>query len=75
LEGAVDWFVGLAPCGVIEFVPKADPMVQELLANREDIFKNYTVEAFTTLLTDKARIVASEQIEDSARTLFWFDRT
>jgi len=41
LAEVVKWLVGLAPRGVIEFVPKSDPMVQQLFAFREDIFSDY----------------------------------
>lgn len=56
LEDAVDWIVGLAPAGVIEFVPKSDPMVVRMLAHREDIFPAYTQEAFRQVLGARAEI-------------------
>ena len=39
LEEFVGWICGLTLRGVIEFVPKSDPMVQGLLHDREDIFE------------------------------------
>src|SRR5690606_10196101 len=37
----VEWLVSLAPYGVVEFVPKDDPMVKRMLAIREDVFSDY----------------------------------
>jgi len=74
LEEFVHWLVDLAPRGVIEFVPKSDPMVQELLAHREDIFPDYTVSCFKDVLHRKARILSSERISNSERELFLFER-
>jgi len=38
LEELLDWIINLAPAGIMEFIPKSDPMVQSLLRHREDIF-------------------------------------
>lgn len=75
LERIVDWLVALAPSGVIEFVPKEDPMVRRLLSLRQDIFADYTLENFRSLLERKARIGREELITNSGRVLFVFDRT
>ena len=40
------YFSKIAPELIIEFVPKEDPKVQQLLSNREDIFHNYSVDSF-----------------------------
>jgi ribosomal protein L11 methylase PrmA len=44
LDMAVDWLMSLAPAGIIEFPNKADPMVQELLRARPDIFPAHVKE-------------------------------
>jgi ribosomal protein L11 methylase PrmA len=69
LEDAVDWLVSLAPAGVIEFVPKADPMVQRLLALREDIFPGYTAENFLAALARRATITGQAQVTREGRLL------
>lgn len=69
----VDWLVSLAPRGVVEFVPKNDPMVQTLLRLREDIFDDYCEAAFASLLGAKATIVRSAVVSESGRKLFWYD--
>ncbi|QQP90769.1 hypothetical protein IGS68_05965 [Skermanella sp. TT6] len=74
LDQTVGWLTGLAPRGVIEFVPKDDPTVRRMLALREDIFDGYCVEAFTAALLGRARIVREMPVADSGRRLFWYDR-
>jgi ribosomal protein L11 methylase PrmA len=74
LDQVVSWLTSLAPSGVIEFVPKSDPMVVELLRLRADIFPDYNEEQFVRSLQQRARIVASETVSASGRKLFAFDR-
>jgi ribosomal protein L11 methylase PrmA len=75
LPGVVEALVKMAPQGVIEFVQKGDPTVQQLLALREDIFPDYTEATFEKALKAKARIVKQETVSSSGRTLYWFDRS
>jgi ribosomal protein L11 methylase PrmA len=74
LDDAVDWLVGLAPSGVIEFVPKGDPMVQRLLARRRDIFPAYTEERFLQRVAARARVVECETTSATGRILVQFER-
>ena len=74
LEQLLAWLTGLAPRGVIEFVPKTDPTVQRMLALRADIFADYDEAAFTQGLTRLARIVRSEVVSEHGRRLFWYER-
>lgn len=69
LDDAVEWLVSLAPAGVIEFVPKADPMVQRLLTLREDIFPGYTAEGFLSALARHATVTAQSQVTPEGRLL------
>lgn len=74
LDYVVDWLVGLARTGVIEFVQKDDPMVRELLRLREDIFADYSEENFERALRARARIRRVEQVSAAGRKLYWFER-
>ncbi len=74
LASAVEWLVSLAPAGVIEFVPKNDPMVQALLALREDIFTDYSEQAFTRALKSNARIEKRQVVSKTGREMFWYTR-
>ncbi len=73
LPRLIDWLLSLAPRGIVEFVPKSDPMVQRLLVLREDIFADYELAFFAALLGARARIIRSQQISASGRTLFWYE--
>jgi ribosomal protein L11 methylase PrmA len=75
LDRVLTWLTSLAPRGVIEFIPKSDPMVVELLRLREDIFPDYNEESFVRSMQQRARIVASETVSASGRKLFAFERT
>jgi len=75
LESVVDWLVSLAPEGVVEFVPKSDPMVQELLRLRADIFDTYDEENFVAHIEQRAKIVKAETVSTSGRRLFCFKRS
>lgn len=74
LHEVLDWLIAMAPAGVLEFVPKSDPMVKRLLQLREDIFDDYDADSFESLLADRARIVRSETVSASGRKLYWFER-
>lgn len=74
LDQVVDWLTGLAPSGVIEFVPKNDAMVQRLLRLREDIFPGYTEENFLRALRARAQIVREQKVSQSGRLLVWYQR-
>ena len=74
LDQFIDWLVSLAPCGVVEFIPKEDPNLKLMLSLREDIFFDYTENAFRNLLEQKCRIVRSQIISKTGRKLYWFER-
>ena len=50
-------------------------MTQHLLAAREDVFPNYTIEGFRQAFGRSFRLVQEVPVEDSLRTLFLFERT
>ncbi len=74
ISEAVHWLVGLAPSGVIEFIPKEDPMVQELLRLREDVFPDYTRENFLARLQSCARVERTGPESSTGRLLVEFAR-
>ena len=65
-----DYFADLAPSLIIEFVPKGDPMVDKLLATREDIFRDYTLDGFRAAFAGRFVIDDETPIEGSTRVLF-----
>ena len=74
LEEFVGWICGLAPQGLIEFVPKSDPMVQGLLRDRDDIFERYDREHFERVLGEHAAIVDVHDLDPTERIIVEFRR-
>lgn len=74
LGQAIGWIMDRAPNGVIEFVPKSDPMVRQLLKLREDIFADYTEQTFLERIQSRADIVESVRLPNSGRLLCWYRR-
>lgn len=74
LEEVVEFLVGLAPRGLVEFVPKSDPTAQRMLALKGDIFPGYGVESFERALASRARIARAETVSETGRRLYWFER-
>jgi ribosomal protein L11 methylase PrmA len=71
---ALSWIVKCAPTGVIEFVPKSDPMVKKMLQHRKDIFDDYSEENFLIMMTSLAKIIHSKHISEDGRLLVWYSR-
>jgi ribosomal protein L11 methylase PrmA len=75
LDMAVDWLIGLAPQGVIEFPNKDDVMVRKLLASRKDIFPDYTEEAFLQHVGARAEIVEQKKLGEDGRLIVQYRRS
>ena len=74
LDRVAEFFSRLGGWLIIEFVPKADPQVQQLLAARKDIFTDYHVDGFRSAFQRYYRAVAENRIRDSERILFLMKR-
>jgi len=72
LPAVVDWLIDLAPSGIIEFVPKSDPMVELMLRLRRDIFEDYEEEAFLASVRRRAEVVKCARAGSSKRLLVWY---
>jgi ribosomal protein L11 methylase PrmA len=70
----IEWLVSLAPGGVIEFVPKSDPMAQQLLTWKPNVAPDYDLDTVRNILAGHARIVQEEVVTSSGRTLFRYAR-
>ncbi len=68
------WLVSLAPRGLVEFVPRGDPRVDDLLALRGDRFADYTPEAWEASLAPYASIRRVETVSASGRRLYTYER-
>jgi ribosomal protein L11 methylase PrmA len=74
LSQVLEWLVSLSPRGVVEFVPKDDPMARQLLALKPDCAPDYDRATVRTLLGKLVRIAREEQVTASGRVLFAFER-
>lgn len=74
LADAIRWLLHLAPTGIIEFVPKEDPMVKQLLAIRQDIFDDYTEDVFLATIAEENQIVAQHRFVENNRLLVSYRR-
>ena len=67
----------LQPMGeqlIIEFVPKSDEKVKQLLQHRADIFEDYSLENFRSIFAEKYKIVKEEKVGNTNRILFLMTR-
>jgi ribosomal protein L11 methylase PrmA len=64
------FLAALGPYLIIEFVPKKDSQVQQLLAAREDIFPDYDIEGFEQAFRGIYQIMEKKNIKSTQRTLY-----
>jgi hypothetical protein len=66
----VDQLARFGRAVILEFVPKEDVKVRQLLRDREDIFDAYTQQMLEVALSRRFLIVDQEPLGDSGRTLY-----
>ena len=59
---------------IVEFVPREDPMVQQLLASRKDVFTSYDLASFRAAFDAHFTVREEAAVEDSLRTIFLMER-
>jgi ribosomal protein L11 methylase PrmA len=59
---------------IIEWIPKEDPMVQRLIAGRDDVFPEYTARHFREAAAIRFHITNEVPIDQSSRVLFLLER-
>ena len=74
LSKIVEWLSTITEAGVVEFVPKSDPMVQALLRTREDVYGGYTQAAFEEALRERFEITDVGCLPKSERVLYLLSR-
>lgn len=70
LPMVMELFAALAPEAVVEWVPRGDPMVDALLASREDVFTDYTTEGFESAVAARFEVRTRMPIGGSTRVLY-----
>lgn len=74
LEQTAALFGGQCRQLLIEWVPKDDPKVNEMLQNRKDIFENYHMASFEESFNSFFSIIKKEKIGNTQRTLYLMTR-
>ncbi len=67
----IGWLAGLNSALIIEFVDKQDPMVQQLLRNKDDVYDDYDEDVFRTALAGSFKIAETQTLGTSRRTLYF----
>ncbi len=74
LDEAIKWLMSIAPTGLIEFVPKDDPTVKQMIYLKGDIFPQYKEENFVNLIKQNGKIININLIKESGRKIYEFER-
>ena len=74
LRAAIDWLIDMAPRGIIEFVPRTDPMAREMLERRKETFPEYSEAEFRAHVERRARIIDEHRFEENDRVLISYTR-
>ncbi len=74
LARIAEFLAGLSRWLLIEFIPKQDPQVERLLANRADIFPDYSLDGFGAAFAADYETRRRDPIGDSGRWMYWMER-
>ncbi|MDX1645124.1 MAG: class I SAM-dependent methyltransferase, partial [Thermoanaerobaculia bacterium] len=69
LDEVVTWLADLGGHLVIEWVGRSDPMVERLLLNKEDLFRDYERETFDRLLEERFEVLERHELDSGTRVL------
>lgn len=72
LDRIFGWLKSITAAGIIEFVPKSDPMVKRLLSTRKDVYPDYNQETFESRLAECFRVDERVALPGSDRVLYRF---
>lgn len=72
IESFFSYLSGLGKFLLVEFVPKEDSQVKEMLLMREDIFPSYTESGFEEAAAPYCEIIFKKPLQGAKRTLYLF---
>lgn len=67
----LDWLAELNSALIIEFISKQDPMVQQLLRNKDDVYDDYDPTIFEDSLA-RAHVITDKQILGNGARMLYF---
>ena len=71
LDDVIDWLHSLQADVVIEWVDRSDPMIEQMLRYRRDVFRDYGREQFVRSVQERFEILRQEVLPSGTRELFW----
>jgi hypothetical protein len=71
LRELLEWLAAFRARLIIEFVPKSDPMVRQLLAGRPDIYSDYDQPQFEDGLNELFSIERRQTFQGNGRILYF----
>ncbi len=74
LGDLAQFFARLAPHLITEFVPKDDHQVEEMLASRSDVFRDYSQESFERDMGSFFETLDAQTLPESGRTIYFLRR-
>jgi len=75
LERVVPGIVALAPTGLIEFVPREDPMARKIAGPAERLTHRYDLPTFLSILSQTALVTSQILLSDTGRVLIEYRRS
>ena len=71
LHEFINWLAGFKAAVVIEFITRADPMVQTLLRHKDDHYTDYETPYFEQCLSAAFEIIERQQLASGTRILYY----
>lgn len=71
LPDLIDWLAEQNSALIIEFVDRKDPQVRSLLANRDDVFFDYSRDIFERCISRRFVVRRTQDLPSGTRTLFY----
>jgi ribosomal protein L11 methylase PrmA len=69
----IDWIVHFGKFGLLEFIPKEDETIKDMLSTKEDIYLDYSEANFEKELSRKTKIINKFSLNDSQRILYEYE--
>ena len=69
----ISWITNFAKFGLLEFIPKDDETILDMLSTKEDIYIDYSENNFETNLKKKANIINKFNLSNSNRVIYEFE--
>jgi len=70
IDEFIDWIIDFGKFGLLEFIPKEDETIKDMLSTKEDIYFDYSQKNFEKELSKKANIINTYTLADSKRILY-----